>query len=146
MTDPVRRRKPTRAFFLSFIGGILIVVADGARIVIMALHFSSVMPNVVAPAYAMLQAAGLAGGALSYLLAIIAVISGVFVIIGALMIHYRPAKAATWANLILAFSFLSFAGSGGFFIGAVLGIIGGAFALIQRPNPKHPPMKKARVV
>jgi hypothetical protein len=45
----------------------------------------------------------------------------------------------TWANLILAFSFVSFVGTGGFFVGAVLGIVGGLFALIQKPNPPQRP-------
>jgi hypothetical protein len=34
-----------------------------------------------------------------------------------------------WATLIIVFSAVSFVGMGGFFIGAILGIIGGAFAL-----------------
>jgi hypothetical protein len=139
MTNPVRQGKPTKAFLLSLVGGLFIFVAGASRISIMALHLSSVMPGVINAAYAMLQAAGEAGGIVSYLTASIAAISGIFVLIGAMMIHFRPAKASTWANLIIAFSFVSLVGTGGFFIGAVLGIVGGLFALVRKPNPIHRP-------
>ena len=102
MTNPMRQTKPTKAFFLSLIGGLLIFGVAVSRIIVTALHSSSVMPNVINAAYAMLQAAGMAGGFESYLLASITAVSGFFVIIGAVMIHHRPAKASTWANLILA--------------------------------------------
>ena len=65
--------------------------------------------------------------------------AGFFVLVGAMMIHFRPAKASTWANLILVFSFVSFVGSGGLFVGAVLGIVGGALPILQEPNPGRLP-------
>jgi predicted benzoate:H+ symporter BenE len=37
-----------------------------------------------------------------------------------------------WAIVIIVFSAISFVGMGGFFIGAILGIIGGAFDLSIR--------------
>jgi hypothetical protein len=41
-----------------------------------------------------------------------------------------------WAIVIIVFSVVSFVGMGGFFIGALLGIIGGAFVLFTRQtNP-----------
>jgi|HubBroStandDraft_1064217.scaffolds.fasta_scaffold285217_2 hypothetical protein len=136
MTDSVqKKKKPTKSFLLSLLGGVLIFGGAIARIVVMLFAFSSVMPNVIDPAYVMLKGIGAVGGLLSYVLAAIEAVSGICVIVGALMIHRRPAKAATWGNLILAGSFVSFVGTGGFMLGAVLGIVGGAFALIQKPNP-----------
>jgi hypothetical protein len=139
ISNPAQRKKPTKAFVISLVGGLMIFGVDGSRIIVMALHLSSVMPNVIDPAYAMMQAAGMAGGIASYLTAAITTTAGFFVIVGAMMIHFRPAKASTWANLILAFSFVSFVGSGGLFIGAVLGIVGGSLAILQKPNPPHRP-------
>jgi hypothetical protein len=136
MSDSVPPGKTTKAFLLSLLGGILIFVAGASRVTIIALHSSSVMPGVINAGYAMLQRVGEAGG---YVFAAIAAISGVFVIIGAMMIHFRPAKASTWAGLVLAFSFVSFIGSGGFFFGAALGIVGGGLALTLKPNPPHTP-------
>jgi hypothetical protein len=39
-----------------------------------------------------------------------------------------------WGTVIIIFSAISFVGMGGFFIGALLGIIGGAFAISYRPR------------
>jgi hypothetical protein len=69
-------------------------------------------------------------------LSLIAVICGVIVIVGAVMLKAQPHQHIPWAILIIAFSAVSFIGMGGYFIGAVLGIVGGAFELsIKRTNP-----------
>jgi len=52
---------------------------------------------------------------------------------------YSPEKTRahiTWGILVLAFSVVSFIGMGGYFIGAVLGIAGGALALSYRTTHK----------
>jgi hypothetical protein len=136
MTSPLEK-KPTKAFLVSLAGGLMIFGVAVSRITVMALYHSPVMPGLINAGYAMLQSAGEAGGDLSYVMAGAAAASGFFVITGAVMIHLRPAKTSTWVNFILAFSFVSFIGSGGLFIGAVLGIVGGALALVQEPNPEH---------
>jgi hypothetical protein len=60
---------------------------------------------------------------------VIGLACGIIVIIGALMINARPLEHSTWGTLILVFSAVSLISMGGWFIGAILGIIGGAFAL-----------------
>jgi hypothetical protein len=67
-------------------------------------------------------------------LSFIGLISGVIVIVGALMLNICPAEHLTWGALILVFSIISFAGMGGFWIGALMGIAGGAIALSWRPR------------
>ncbi len=69
-------------------------------------------------------------------LSFVGLISGIVVIVGALMLNARPTEHMTWAILILVFSIVSFLGMGGFFIGALLGIAGGAIALSWKPTPK----------
>lgn len=66
-------------------------------------------------------------------LSLLGLVSGILVIIGALMLNTRPAEHTTWGTIILIFSIISLLGMGGFFIGAILGIIGGALALSWRP-------------
>jgi len=44
-----------------------------------------------------------------------------------------PDQQRTWGVLILVFSVLSFLGLGGFVVGAILGIVGGVFALRWKP-------------
>ncbi|MBI3022689.1 MAG: DUF6114 domain-containing protein [Thaumarchaeota archaeon] len=61
-------------------------------------------------------------------------VSGVIVLISALMLRSRPRDNTIWGILIVVFSVLSFFGFGGFFVGAVLGIIGGALALGWKPS------------
>ena len=61
------------------------------------------------------------------------VIAGIVVLVGALMIYSRPAKAQGWGTAILIASAINLiAGMGGFLAG-VLGIIGGALAIAWRP-------------
>lgn len=66
-------------------------------------------------------------------LSLLGLVSGILVIIGALMLNTRPAEHGTWGTIILIFSVISLLGMGGFFIGAILGIVGGALALSWRP-------------
>jgi hypothetical protein len=62
-------------------------------------------------------------------ISILSLICGIIVIVGAVMLRAQPREHMIWATLIIVFSAVSFVGMGGFFIGAILGIIGGAFAL-----------------
>jgi hypothetical protein len=65
-------------------------------------------------------------------LSLVAVICGVIVIIGAIMLRAQLHQHLPWAILIIVFSAASFVGMGGYFIGAVLGILGGTFELSIR--------------
>ncbi|MEM0287661.1 MAG: hypothetical protein QXG05_05795 [Nitrososphaerota archaeon] len=67
-------------------------------------------------------------------MAILGLISGIVVLISALMLRKKLTDYTTWGILIIIFSILSFFGMGGFVIGAVLGIIGGAMAVSFRPT------------
>lgn len=61
----------------------------------------------------------------------VGIISGILVLIGALMMYYKRAEQAkTWGIVVLIFSIVAlFGGGGGFLIGTILGIIGGALAI-----------------
>lgn len=73
-------------------------------------------------------------------LVFIGLISGLAVTIGALLLNSRPARHVTWGTLILVFSLIGFLGMDGFFIGAILGVVGGALALSWRPvHEEHTP-------
>jgi len=49
------------------------------------------------------------------------------------MLLANSGQPRTWSVLILVFSVLSFVGMGGFIVGAVLGIVGGALVLKWKP-------------
>jgi uncharacterized membrane protein len=61
----------------------------------------------------------------------VGVVSGILVLIGALMMYYkRSEQAKTLGIVVLIFSTVTLiVGGGGFLIGTILGIIGGALAI-----------------
>jgi len=69
------------------------------------------------------------GSAWLWSLTVVSLGCGAIVLIGAIMLNARPANHFTWGVIVLAFSVISFVGMGGYFIGAILGIAGGALAL-----------------
>jgi hypothetical protein len=66
-------------------------------------------------------------------LMLVGLASGIIVIVGAVMLDARPTDHFAWGVIILVFSVTSFLGMGGFIVGAILGIVGGAFAISWRP-------------
>lgn len=113
------------AFPLSLAGGILILLGGGVGITMMSL------PSICCQGFAgMMQ--GMMGGMWFGIMMwafVLGFASGIMVLLGAIMLYVRPDKRKTWGTIVILFSAVSFLGMGGFFIGAILGIIGGALAL-----------------
>jgi hypothetical protein len=107
---------PKIAYVLSLIAGILIIL--GGLVWLLA---GSVI------------AVGFGIGLGAAILGLIGIIVGIIVIYGAMRLNTNPNEHLTWGAVILILSILSlvFAG-GGFYIGAVLGIIGGVLAIIWK--------------
>ncbi len=142
--------RPTIAFILSLIAGIFILLGGG----VMSL-FGSWMGNygygcgmmggycgydgmiggyngwggMMGPGF------GMMGGRGFGLFGVLGLIFGTIVIISAVMLNSKPQEHTTWGILIIIFSVLSVFGSamGGFGIGLVLGLIGGALAIAWKP-------------
>ena len=78
---------------------------------------------------------GIYGGSYEFfaVLTIIGLVCGILIVACAAMLRARPQEHGMWGTVIIVFSAISFVGMGGFFIGAVLGIIGGALAIVYRP-------------
>lgn len=127
---------PVAPFILSLLGGILVLGGGG-----MMTTFSSGVPyyggmmggyyGMMDGYYGMMQGFGLAGWFLG--LAAIGLISGIAILIGAMMIYTQPGRAQTWGVVVLVFSIVSFLGMGGFFLGAILGVVGGILAMTWNP-------------
>ncbi len=66
--------------------------------------------------------------------AMVGVITGIIVLVGAVMLSSQSHQNATWGTVILVFSAFSLIGGGGFFIGSILGIFGGIIAITWRPT------------
>jgi hypothetical protein len=67
-------------------------------------------------------------------LAAVGIVSGIVILIGAIMVYNEPAKASKWGAMILASSIVSLLGMGGLFFGAALGVLGGALAIAWKPG------------
>lgn len=133
------REKPETAFALSLVGGILMLLGGG--ISSMWFMFGGIgtggmmgtFGGMMGGYQGMMGSLGFSSGWMIGL-TLIGLVSGILVIVGAAMLNARPAEHASWGTVILIFSVISFLGMGGFFIGAVLGIIGGAFAISWCPK------------
>ena len=77
---------------------------------------------------------GVGFGSLLFGMSFFGIVSGIIILIGSIMLYSQPKQTATWGTVILIFSLLSFFGMGGFFIGAVLGFVGGILALTWKPE------------
>jgi hypothetical protein len=72
-------------------------------------------------------------------ISILGIVAGAIIVVGAVMLRARPMDHLTWGALILVFSIVSIADMGGYGIGAVVGIAGGALAMSYRPTAGTPP-------
>lgn len=113
------------SYLFSLIGGILILLGSltifGCGIGGCGIGYMGSMMNYMMGGFGLL-------GFLSYM-SLIGIVSGLVIIYGAFMIKNKPKETRTWGTLILIFSLISLLNMGGFLIGAILGIIGGIFAL-----------------
>jgi hypothetical protein len=125
----------TTAFILSLIGGIIILV--GSLITSLLSAFGSPNGTYYGMGPGMMGRFGFGfgyGSGWMLGLSIIALICGILVLVGAVMINSRPVEHFTWGIIVLIFSIVSLIGMGGYFIGAILGIAGGAIALSYRKS------------
>ncbi len=124
--------KPTAAFVLSLIAGILILLGGilGAIVGIIGGAMVGAIPGL-----------GWLGG-LIVALGLIGLIFGILVIVGAVMINSGERdKVKTGSIIVLIFSILSLfvGGTGGFVIGFILGLIGSILGLTWKPSEEAPP-------
>jgi hypothetical protein len=125
---------PRTASILALVGGTIILLSGilfvaVSSFVLPTLSYSHVnVPQGLSPS----AIPGLVSGFVG-IVGAFGVVSGAIVLISSLMLLTNTGEARTWSVLILVFSILSFMGFGGFIVGAVLGIVGGALALRWRP-------------
>ncbi|MFH1327754.1 MAG: DUF6114 domain-containing protein [Candidatus Bathyarchaeota archaeon] len=64
----------------------------------------------------------------------IGIIFGIIIIVGASMVYRNPLSKTGWGIAILVLSIISIVIGGGFILGFILGIIGGALILAWKPK------------
>lgn len=110
--------KPTAAFALSLVAGIFILL-NGLIIAFMGAIFAVIFP------------------ALGAAIALFGLIFGIIVILGAGLMYSKPSAVKTGAIIVLIFSILSIVIGGGFVMGFILGIVGGALGLAWKPSKEE---------
>ena len=116
--------KPTKAFILSLTAGILIS-SNTMLLGVATTWFPGMIPTIP----------GLANDTtVLYRLTAVGLIFGALVLLGAMMLQVRPINKKAWGIIIAVFSIPSVITGGGFIIGFMLGIIGGAKALSWKPK------------
>lgn len=126
--------RPTAAFVLSLISGILVLLT-GILMLVAADLISSLggghMPGMPYPPELI--------GSLITVIGVVGLIFGILILVGATMIYSgEPSKVRIGSILVLIFSILSLLTvGGGFFIGFILGLIGGILGLIWKPPAKQ---------
>ena len=132
-------------FVLSLIGGVFILLGAivtsmftfGSATIVgsMSSSMSGMMGRMNSGMWMGMMMGGMMG--IYPVFSIIGLASGALVILGAVMLYSRPFEKDLWGAVIIAFSILGILGGmGGFMIGLVLGIVGGALALAWHPTPK----------
>jgi hypothetical protein len=132
--------KPTAAFVLSLIAGILIVLGGALRSVIGFYWFGGMMGSFWGRRGGMMgyPGFGMMGG-FGLMIGIMGLVFGVLIIVSAIMLNSKPEGHTTWGTLIVIFSAISvFGGMGGFGIGLILGLIGGVLAITWKPTQTQP--------
>jgi hypothetical protein len=125
-------RKPSIGFILSIIGGILIFVSSAISTVWFAIGSSSFgygdFWGMMAGFHSIM------GFNNEYLLgfSVLGLVCGVIAVIGSFVLNLRPFEHVSWGVIVLVFSAVSLVSIGGWFVGAALGIAGGALAIAWR--------------
>ena len=126
-TAPTSPKRAMAGFVISFIAGILIILGG---IVFFALQsfINSIIDFIPMPVT--IPGIGFAQAVFATIGAI-GLVFGILVIVGAFLI-YMPGKEIIGGIIVLIFSILSIVAFGGFFIGMILGIIGGILGLLKK--------------
>lgn len=109
------QQRPTAAFVLSLIGGLIIFFTG------IVLSFIGAIVTIFI-------------GGIGGIIGIFGIVWGILVIIGAIMMYTRPDQHVIWGIVVLIFSILSwFGAAGGLIIGFILALIGGILGIVWKP-------------
>ena len=125
-------QKPYAAFISTLVGGALIF-ANGLVFILASRGISRVLEDVV-------TTRGLSMGVVLALqqmmlsLSLVGLVLGACMIFASVMLYHKPNSSVGWGAVALVLSILSIFAGGGFFVGLILGVIGGSLAIAWRPK------------
>ncbi|HXW94865.1 MAG TPA: hypothetical protein VEJ19_04090 [Nitrososphaerales archaeon] len=134
MTQNISAEYPRTASIIALAGGLIITLSGVLLLAVSAF----VLPNLTYASTSVphgLPASAIPGLVSGFvgLMGIFGLVSGAIVLLSSVMLLTNSGQPRTWSVLILVFSVLSFVGMGGFVVGAVLGLVGGALVLKWKP-------------
>ena len=135
MTQNIAPEYPRTASIIALAGGIIITLSGVLFVAVSALVLPNLTYSNVSVPQGLSPSAipGLVSGFVG-LMGIFGLVTGAIVLVSSVMLLTSSGDRRTWSVLILVFSMLSFVGMGGFVVGAVLGIVGGALVLRWKPQ------------
>src|SRR5713226_4116546 len=107
-------QKPTAAFALSLVAGILILI-NGIFIAAIGAILAAVFSGI------------------GLLFAVLGLVFGIIVLVGAIMMWSNPSQHVAWGVIVLLFSIFSIVIGGGFILGLILGLVGGILGIVWKP-------------
>lgn len=128
--------RPTAGMVLSIIGGLLILLV-GAVILWIASLLGSLIEGLLPLTGETLNMDPLLW--FRILGGVFGVAFGLIIIVGGVMMAARPQSSTIWGVIVLILSILSVLSTGGFFLGMILGIVGGILGIVWKP-PMAAPM------
>ncbi len=139
MTQETTVEYPNVPSILALVGGCLILLVDVlllavAIVTLPHLNYTTVTPPQGYNGSIPSLVSGFVGT-----IAVFGLICGVIVLVSSVALRLMPSQRQTCGILILVFSILSFFGTGGFVVGAVLGIVGAVMILRWKPLPTSVP-------
>ncbi len=132
--------RPSAAFVLCVLSGIFILI-NSVFLGFLAAIMPSVFQNLIgqfAPEIGWwISAKPVASliGVLLYTLMAVGVIFSVIILLGSMMFYIYPNNTRCIGTIILILAILSIFIGGGFFIGFILGLVGGALGATWKPKP-----------
>jgi hypothetical protein len=133
MTQNTALEYPRTASILALAGGIIITLSGVLFVAVSAFVLPNLSYNINVPqGIAASSIPSLVSGFVG-LMGAFGLVSGIIVLVSSIMLLTGSGQSRTWSVLILVFSVVSFFGMGGFVVGAVLGIVGGALVLRWKP-------------
>ena len=124
--------KPTAAFVLGLIGGIIVILEAIFLFVVDVILGSMISQLPVGMPIDL--------GGLFAILAAIVLLFGLIMFIASVVMYARPQMLVAGGVILLVFSIIGRIFAAGFYLGAVLGLVGGILGIIFKPTPAMAPM------
>ncbi len=129
--------RPVAAMILSVIGDLLILVA-GIFYILVASAIGGLGLGDIPELDTLEATLGIDLETILLTIGVIGVVLGALVLVLGIVMYMKPGSSTALGIIILILSLISIIATGGFFIGLVLGLVGGILGIVFKPAPAVP--------